>query len=111
MRIITMTAKKKNLLKIKINKIYIAQEHYQLLKIKINKNYIHNKMTWNIITVTKYKHQLLCWCMWELKEKVVFFIYLKYALFFVDTYTIPLRNYSNSISIYLFLSYQFFLFG
>ena len=45
MRIITMTAKKKILLKIKINKIYIAQERYQLLKIKINKNYILNKMT------------------------------------------------------------------
>ena len=46
MRIITMTTTKNiYILKIKINKIYIAQEHYQLLKIKINKNYIHNKMT------------------------------------------------------------------
>ena len=44
MRIIAMTTKQ-NLLKIKINNIYIAQERYQLLKTKINKNYIHTKRT------------------------------------------------------------------
>ena len=108
MRIITMTTKTKfikNKNKLYIY-IYIAQERYQLLKTKINKNYIHNKRTWKIITIPKDEHLLLCWCMWELEDSSVFFIYLKYASYFVDTYTIPMGNYSNSTTIYLFISYQ-----
>ena len=39
-----------------------------------------------------------------------FFLNLKYASYFVDTYTIHMGNYSNSTTIYLFISNQFFFF-